>query len=106
MPESPKFLMITDRNEEALDVLRRVYAFNTGQPKENYPVKNIKIDIVGSTLANTHGFRNIMRLLWSQTKPIFQSPLRTHTWKVSYIIFVMFMLGHGTFMWYVDEKKV
>lgn len=34
MPESPKFLLITNQKEKALGVLRRVYAFNTGQPQE------------------------------------------------------------------------
>lgn len=34
MPESPKFLMITNRKEKALEVLRRVYAFNTDQPED------------------------------------------------------------------------
>lgn len=72
---------------------------------QNYPVNNIKIDVIGSMLSDTHGFCNIMRLLWSQTKPIFLPPLRTHTWKVCYIIFVMFALGHGTFMWYVWWKN-
>lgn len=34
LPESPKFLLTMGRNEEALDVLRRVYSVNTGRPKD------------------------------------------------------------------------
>lgn len=34
LPESPKFLLAKNRKAEALDVLRRVYAFNTGEPKD------------------------------------------------------------------------
>lgn len=34
LPESPKFLLTIQRPEQALDVLKRVYAFNTGQSKE------------------------------------------------------------------------
>lgn len=34
LPESPKFLLSTNRKEEALQVLRRVYAFNTGKSPE------------------------------------------------------------------------
>lgn len=34
LPESPKFLLTIQRHDQALDVLKRVYAFNTGQPKE------------------------------------------------------------------------
>lgn len=34
LPESPKFLLAMNRKEEALHVLSRIYAMNTGQPKE------------------------------------------------------------------------
>lgn len=34
LPESPKFLLAMNRKDEALDVLSRVYAFNTGNDKE------------------------------------------------------------------------
>lgn len=34
LPESPKFLLITNQKEKALGVLRRAYAFNTGQSQE------------------------------------------------------------------------
>lgn len=34
LPETPKFLLATKRKDEALGVLRRMYAFNTGKSKE------------------------------------------------------------------------
>lgn len=34
MPESPKFLLTINQKEKALEILRRIYAFNTGQPQE------------------------------------------------------------------------
>lgn len=34
LPESPKFLVAMGRKEEAIKVLSRVYAINTGNPKE------------------------------------------------------------------------
>lgn len=34
MPESPKFLLAMNQSEESLDVLRKMYAINTGQPEE------------------------------------------------------------------------
>lgn len=34
LPESPMFLLLINKKEEALQVLRRMYAFNTGQPPE------------------------------------------------------------------------
>ena len=43
-PESPKFLMSQGRNEEALEVLKTIYASNTGNHRDDYPVSknNIK----------------------------------------------------------------
>lgn len=40
LPESPKFLMTIGKNDKALDILQKVYAANTNQPKETYPVSN------------------------------------------------------------------
>lgn len=37
-PESPKFLMTMGRNEEALKVFRKVYAMNTGNDPDTFPV--------------------------------------------------------------------
>lgn len=37
-PESPKFLMAQNRNEEALEVFKKIYSINTGLPKVEYPV--------------------------------------------------------------------
>lgn len=37
-PESPKFLMSQGRNDEALHVFRKIYAVNSGQSPNSYPV--------------------------------------------------------------------
>lgn len=34
LPESPKFLLAQGKDKEALEVLRTMYAINTGKPKE------------------------------------------------------------------------
>lgn len=34
LPESPKFLLAMNRKDETINVLRQIYAINTGQPKE------------------------------------------------------------------------
>ncbi|CAG9856907.1 unnamed protein product [Phyllotreta striolata] len=41
VPESPKFLMATGRTEEALNVMKKIYALNSGQSQENFPVKSL-----------------------------------------------------------------
>lgn len=56
-------------------------------------------------LGETKGFVNIMKLVWNQTKPIFVPPYLDKTLKLSYIMFIVFSIGHGTFMWY-DFGKI
>lgn len=40
-PESPKFLLECGEPDAALDVLREMYAMNTGEDSINYPVSKI-----------------------------------------------------------------
>lgn len=42
-PESPKFLMIQNRNEEALEILKEMYSMNTGLSKDDFPVRYINL---------------------------------------------------------------
>ncbi|CAH1105960.1 unnamed protein product [Psylliodes chrysocephalus] len=41
LPESPKFLMTSGRNEEALAVLQKMYKLNTGNSKNTFPIKRL-----------------------------------------------------------------
>ncbi|XP_055295579.1 synaptic vesicle glycoprotein 2C-like [Sitodiplosis mosellana] len=102
MPETPKFLAAVGRKEEAVKVLSRMYAINTGEPKEKYPVKSIENVTIGNNLSDAKGICDFLSLVIEQTKPVLQKPLFTNTWKLCYIILVMFSIGHGTFMWFPD----
>lgn len=41
-PESPKFLLECGEPDEALDILRKMYAQNSGEAPESYPVGSFK----------------------------------------------------------------
>lgn len=64
-----------------------------------FPVKEIIPEPTGRSFGNVKGFTHVMQLVWDQTKPIFMPPFVDKTVKLSFIIFVLFAIGHGSFMW-------
>lgn len=40
-PESPRFLLLKGRREEALEVFKKIYSVNTGKDPDTYPVSNL-----------------------------------------------------------------
>lgn len=39
LPESPKFLMTTGRNKEAMEIFQKIYSMNTGKEPDTFPVR-------------------------------------------------------------------
>ncbi|XP_028143249.1 putative transporter svop-1 [Diabrotica virgifera virgifera] len=48
IPESPKYLMSTGRNEQAMKVLQKIYSLNTGNAMEDFPVKKLVEEVENS----------------------------------------------------------
>ncbi|XP_063635472.1 synaptic vesicle glycoprotein 2B-like isoform X1 [Cydia splendana] len=96
LPESPKFLMSRGRNEEAMQVFRKIYRLNTGNPKEDYPIKCLveeKTEQQASGVAALRGG-------WAQLAPLFRMP---HVKWLALIcaIHVFTMFGSNTLrLWY------
>ncbi|XP_030567036.1 synaptic vesicle glycoprotein 2C [Drosophila novamexicana] len=44
-PESPKFLMSRGRNKEALEAFKFIYALNTRQPRNAFPIKQLANEV-------------------------------------------------------------
>lgn len=64
LPESPKFLLAMNRKEEALHVLRRAYAFNTGQPKEVFVNHYLCNLITFARLFHNNNRQTIIIFIW------------------------------------------
>lgn len=56
LPETPKFLLAMNRKEEAVQVLKRTYAFNTGQTKEVFYNRNCFVATISLDLPFTRQF--------------------------------------------------
>ncbi|XP_031628665.1 synaptic vesicle glycoprotein 2B-like [Contarinia nasturtii] len=100
MPETPKFLLTMNEHDESVKVLRQMYAINTGNSKEMYPVVHLIPEAAGNSLTATKGFLNILKLVWNQTKPIFVVPYLDSTLKLCFLMFTLFAIGHGLTLWF------
>ncbi|XP_044761384.1 synaptic vesicle glycoprotein 2B-like [Coccinella septempunctata] len=61
LPESPKFLMSMGRNEEAIEVFKNIYSWNTGRKTSSYPIKDLIMERTKNS-ENTNRFRQILPL--------------------------------------------
>ncbi|KAJ1529393.1 hypothetical protein ONE63_006176 [Megalurothrips usitatus] len=97
-PESPKFLLAVGKREEALQVLARVHAVNTGL--SDFPVRELTAD-TSSIMATTtdRSFLALMRIVAAQTAPLFSSAFLLHTFLVCFIQFGNIASASGLLMW-------
>uniref|UniRef100_A0A2A4JL38 Major facilitator superfamily (MFS) profile domain-containing protein n=1 Tax=Heliothis virescens TaxID=7102 RepID=A0A2A4JL38_HELVI len=94
--ESPKFLASHGRLEEALEVLKKIYASNTGNTADSFPVKKLLEDTENqSTEAKVSFFKSV----WQQTVPLFRAPLLKETVRLFYLVAVIYMTGSGFILW-------
>lgn len=78
MPESPKFLMSMGANDKAMEVFRKVYTLNTGNPIDSYPIKSLVDELQlkeGPVSANRTKIQAIKEG-WQQIACLFAAPYR------------------------------
>ncbi|GBP21567.1 Synaptic vesicle glycoprotein 2B [Eumeta japonica] len=96
--ESPKFLASRGRNEDALKVLQDIYATNSGDGADNFPVVKLLPETEGqSFFANPES--SLARALWEQIAALFRPPLLNRTLQLFYLVSIIYMTGSGFIMW-------
>ncbi|CAB0006999.1 unnamed protein product [Nesidiocoris tenuis] len=81
LPESPKFLLSQGRTEDAMAVFRHIYAKNTGNPPESYPVESFRLENQDDDISKIpkNAFRRMLRDIVDNTKELFVSPILRYT---------------------------
>ncbi|XP_065364204.1 niacin transporter NiaP [Calliphora vicina] len=100
LPETPKYVLVQGDHDGALEILRWIYVKNTGRPASDYPVKQIVMQSNGASLANISGVKDAFKLIWSQTVPLFYRERCLHTINICGIMFIVYGLSQGIFMWF------
>ncbi|XP_055844746.1 synaptic vesicle glycoprotein 2A-like [Episyrphus balteatus] len=104
-PESPKFLMSIGKNEEALEVLRKMYSWNVRDgnfkvlkiiPEEDTSIGNGSED----SLKSSSLLSSFLQTMWRQTIPLFRKGLLLSTVLACTIQFWIYVTIHGMFMWF------
>ncbi|XP_020295675.1 synaptic vesicle glycoprotein 2B-like isoform X2 [Pseudomyrmex gracilis] len=72
-PESPRFLILKGRHEEALNVFRKMYSLNTGKDPDTYPIKALENEY--NVESSGHGFLDNVHTCWKQMKILFLPPI-------------------------------
>ncbi|XP_039153549.1 synaptic vesicle glycoprotein 2B [Drosophila simulans] len=100
LPETPKYLLVQGRGDESLEILRFIFAKNSGRDPSEYPVKEVALESGGVSLSDVHGFLDAVRLVWHQTVPLFHRTRLWHTLNICCIQFLIYFLAQGIFMWF------
>lgn len=99
LPESPKFLLSKGRNDEAMEIFRKIYHINTGNSKDDYPVKHLIIDeniskeIEAMKPSILDKCKNIVTDVMSNSKQLFVTPILRFT-LISITINFTFHIGY------------
>jgi MFS transporter, VNT family, synaptic vesicle glycoprotein 2 len=84
-PESPKFLIEVGDADDALEVLKTMYHFNTGHSRDNYPIKSLKEkervegenknqSLRSLSIRKPKHLKILLVEIWEQTKALFRTP--------------------------------
>ncbi|XP_041968005.1 synaptic vesicle 2-related protein-like isoform X2 [Aricia agestis] len=92
--ESPKFLANVGKNEEALEVLKSIYATNNGCSKEELGVTSLVLED-----ATVHKKMSIMRTMYEQSAPMFRKPLLWKTVQLYFIVSVIYVTNNTFLIW-------
>ncbi|KAI8125190.1 Synaptic vesicle glycoprotein 2B [Lucilia cuprina] len=100
LPETPKYVLVQGDHDGALEILRGIFVKNTGRPASDYPVKHIVMESNGANLSNIKGVKDALKLIWSQTVPLFYRERCLHTINICGIMFIVYGISQGIFMWF------
>ncbi|KAG6799066.1 synaptic vesicle glycoprotein 2C-like [Apis mellifera caucasica] len=107
-PESPKFLVSQGKTEEALTILRKIYAINSGCDEDEYPIKILLSDDTLNINNRKRSFsasRILMELLkniWQQARSLASPPLLKYA-LLCWTIYFANMFGYYGFGLWLPE---
>jgi len=101
LPESPKFLLSTGRESDALKIFRKIFMQNTGKHAADYPINHIKVENrPGSSSAGST--QSSLNVILSNTFELFKKPLLWVNLMMLYISFSIQFGYYGLWLWFPE----
>ncbi|XP_049870527.1 uncharacterized protein LOC126369962 [Pectinophora gossypiella] len=92
--ESPKFLANLGRKDEALKVMKHMYAVNHRCSQDEYKIHSLTLEEVSSKKE-----QSLLRSMYEQSAPLFRRPLLWRTLQLFYIVFVVYITNNSFLVW-------
>lgn len=58
------------------------------------------MESIGSNVANANGIREVLHMIWIQTKPLFQRPHLSNMLMTCYLMMALYFSSHGYCLWF------
>ncbi|XP_068624526.1 synaptic vesicle glycoprotein 2B-like [Battus philenor] len=91
--ESPKFLANCGKKDEALEVMRSIYAINHNTTEDEFRVSAFTIT------ENAKKEKSLFRAMYEQSAPLFRHPYLWRTLQLYFIVSVVFITNNSFLIW-------
>lgn len=104
LPDSPKFLLIKGKPQEALQILKDIYHQNTGKPKSSFPYTQLIHEEVSPHIKQSNGgWQNALSEALSNTGKLFTTKGLFRTTVIMLLINFSIQFGYyGLWMWFPE----
>lgn len=107
-PESPKFVLSQGRQADTIAILQTVHRANVGAKVEPLVIPSIieELESIARRERNEQDHSGaamrILKAMWSQTTPLFQSPNLKRTMIACSMQFGIYITSNGMYMWFPE----
>ncbi|XP_050464735.1 synaptic vesicle glycoprotein 2C-like [Cataglyphis hispanica] len=104
-PESPKFLLSQGKTDEALVILQKIYAVNTGRDKSEFPVKELLSEVGFKSkkdktpISSSDMLAELLKNIWWQLRTIASPPFLKYAILLWTIYFTNMFGYYGFSLW-------
>ncbi|XP_049277272.1 synaptic vesicle glycoprotein 2B-like [Anopheles funestus] len=108
-PESPKFLFSRGHEQETIEIVHKMYRWNTGSKGPKLELTSLlqeteaqQTKIRREEAANSKSVLRLLKQMWQQTAPLFMGTYRKRTTIICVLQFGIYLTSNGMYMFFPD----